>query len=103
MLREDALSCALRSGLHMQCDGSEANLCMTHCKMGSLVLLSGTCTCCDGGALGDERHLVFECTLRQTYADLLTDDTGSVRSFFAQQDHMRVFHFTVDCLDFMGK
>ena len=24
-------------------------------------------------------------------------------AFFAQQDHMRVFHFIVDCLDFMGK
>ena len=65
------------------------------------------CTCCDDGALGDERHLVFECTalapLRQTYADLFTGDTGSMRAFFAQQDHMRVFHFIVDCLDFVGK
>ena len=59
------------------------------------------------GALGDERHLVFECTalapLRQTYVDLFTDDTGSMRAFFAQQDHMRVFHFILDCLDFLGK
>ena len=41
--------------------------------------------------------------LRQTYADLFTDDTDSMRAFFAQQDHMRVLHFIVDCLDFMGK
>ena len=27
----------------------------------------------------------------------------SIRAFFAQQDHMQVFHFIVDCLDFMGK
>ena len=26
-----------------------------------------------------------------------------MRAFFAQQDHMQVFHFTVDCLDVMGK
>ena len=67
----------------------------------------GCCSCCDAGALGDERHLVFEYTalapLQQTYADLFTGDTDNMRAFFAHQDYMRVIYFIVDCLDFMGK
>ena len=47
------------------------------------------------GALGDETHLVFECSalasLRSRYADLFTSNTDIMRSFFAQPDHMGVF------------
>ena len=43
--------------------------------------------------------------LQQTYAELFTDNTESntMRAFCARQDQMRVFHFVVDCLDFMGE
>ena len=65
------------------------------------------CKYYDAGALGHERRLVFVCTalapLQQHYADLFTGDTDSMRAFFAQQDHMQVFPFIVDCLDFMSK
>ncbi len=63
------------------------------------------CLACNSGAVGDERHLVFECTalasLRSRYAYLFTGATDTMRSFFAQPDHMGVFHYVVDCLDFM--
>jgi len=52
-----------------------------------------------------EMHLVFECTalafLRSRYASLFTGSTDTMRSFFAQPDHIGVFHYVVDCLDFM--
>ncbi len=54
---------------------------------------------------GDEMHLVFECaalaSLRSRYASLFTGSTDTMRSFFAQPDHVGVFHYVVDCLDFM--
>ncbi len=63
------------------------------------------CLACNGGAVGDEMHLIFECTalasLRSRYASLFTDTAGTMRSFFAQPDHIGVFHYVVDCLDFM--
>ena len=63
------------------------------------------CLFCNAGALGDERHLIFECTalasLRSRYADLFTSSTDTMRSFFAQPDRMGVFHYVIDCLDFM--
>ena len=34
------------------------------------------------------------------YASLFTGSTDTMRSFFAQPDHMGVFHYVVDCLDF---
>ena len=37
----------------------------------------------------------------QIYAALFTPDTNTVMSFFAQQDHMQVFKFVFDCLDFL--
>ena len=40
--------------------------------------------------------------LRQQYAALFTADTDTMRSFFAQQDHMQVFNFILDCLDFLN-
>ena len=51
-------------------------------------------------------HLVFECAclaaLRATYADLFTTTTTTMRSFFAQSDHLRVFHYVIDCLNMMN-
>ena len=64
------------------------------------------CMCCNTGAIGDERHLVFECValtpLRGRYASLFTSDTNTMRSFFAQRDHLGVFHYVIACLDFMN-
>ncbi len=63
------------------------------------------CLACNSGAVGDEMHLVFECaalaSLRSRYASLFTGSTDTMRSFFAQPDHVGVFHYVVDCLDFM--
>ncbi len=63
------------------------------------------CLACNSGAVGDEMHLVFECTalafLRSRYASLFTGSTDTMRSFFAQPDHMGVFHYVIDCLDFI--
>ncbi|DBA73557.1 TPA: hypothetical protein ACH3X2_009800 [Trebouxia sp. C0005] len=62
------------------------------------------CLACNSGAVGDERHLIFECTALASlrlYASLFTGSTDTMRSFFAQPDHMGVFHYVVDCLDFM--
>ena len=65
----------------------------------------GVCLSCNAGALGDERHLIFECTalasLRSRYADLFTSSIDTMRSFSAQPDRMGVFHYVIDCLDFM--
>ena len=63
------------------------------------------CLACNSGAVGDEMHLVFECaalsSLRSRYASLFTGSTDTMRSFFAQPDHVGVFHYVVDCLAFM--
>ena len=64
------------------------------------------CLACNSGAIGDEKHMVFECTalapLRQQYADLFTPRTETMRSFFAQQDHLGVLNYVIDCLNFMN-
>ena len=36
----------------------------------------------------------------QQYATLFSPDTNIMRSFFGQKDHMQVFRFVLDCLDF---
>ncbi len=50
-------------------------------------------------------HVVFECPalrpFRQQYAALFTPGTDTMRSFFGQKDHMQVFSFILDCLDFL--
>ena len=47
---------------------------------------------CNSGAVGDEKHMIFECTavapLRQQLADLFTPRIVTMRSFFAQQNHL---------------
>ena len=49
--------------------------------------------------------MVFECPalhpLRQQYSSLFTSDTDTMRSFFGQKDHMQVFRFILNCLDFL--
>jgi len=39
-------------------------------------------------------HMIFECpalhALRQQYAPLFSTNTDTMRSFFAQQDHMQI-------------
>ena len=61
------------------------------------------CTHCGSVAVADELHMIFECpalqAVRQRYAPLFSTDTNTMRSFFAQQDHMQVFKFVLDCLD----
>ncbi len=63
------------------------------------------CLACSSGAVGVEKHLVFECTghasLRFWYAGLFTASTDTMSSFCAQPDHMGVFYYVVDWLDFM--
>jgi len=62
---------------------------------------SRVCTLGGSVAVADEIHMIFGCpalrTLRQQYAPLFSTDT--MRSFFAQQDHMQVFKFVLSCLD----
>ncbi len=61
------------------------------------------CTHCGGVAVADEMHIIFECpalhALRQQYAPLFPTNIDTMRSFFAQQDHMQVFKFVLSCLD----
>ena len=82
-------------------------------RRAGVVRASRHCTFCSAGALGDKMHLVFECAylvfecaflaaLRAKYADLFTTTTTTMRSFFAQSDHLRVFHYVIDCLNMMN-
>lgn len=59
------------------------------------------CLGCKCGAVGDEMHLVSECTALASVRCKRTGDTDTMRSFLAQPDHVGVFHYLVDCLDFM--
>lgn len=62
------------------------------------------CSHCANGSVADEMHVIFEChalqPVRQQYATLFSPDTNTMRSFFGQKDHMQVFRFVLDCLDF---
>ena len=64
------------------------------------------CLACNSGAIGDEKHMIFECAaiapLRQQHADLFTPRTDTMRSFFAQQDHLGFLNYVIDCLNFMN-
>ena len=69
------------------------------------------CTHCGGTsvstAVTDELHMIHECPVLQPlrihvqYAALFTPDTDTMRSIFAQQDHIQVFKFVLNCLDFL--
>ena len=59
------------------------------------------CLACNSSAIGNEMHMVFECAalapLRRQHADLCTPHTDTMRSFFAQQDHLGVLNYVIDC------
>ena len=38
--------------------------------------------------------------LRQQHADLFTPHTDTMPSFFAQQDHLGILNFIIDCLKY---
>ena len=63
------------------------------------------CLACNSSAIGDEMHMVYECTalapLRQQHADLFMPCTDTMRSFFAKQDHLGVLNYVTDCLNFI--
>lgn len=63
------------------------------------------CLGCNTGAVGIDKHLVFECvalaSLRSQYAGLFTYSADTMRSVCAQPDHIEVFYSVVDCLDIM--
>ena len=63
------------------------------------------CLFCNSGAVGDERQLMFDCVAlapwRSEHAGLFTGSTDTMKSVFAQPDHVGVFHNVIDCLDFM--
>lgn len=71
-----------------------------------VVRASKQCTSCSAGSLSDERHLVFECAplaaIRAKYSDLFTATTHTMRSFFAQREHLGVFHYDIDCLNIIN-
>ncbi len=83
---------------------------------GSLQSLDHLCSCSPcrfnsaAGAKLNLSSIDFEASLAslhitnlgQQYAALFTADTDTMRSFFAQQDHMQVFNFILDCLDFLN-
>ena len=94
-----------------------ARTCSAFCSLGlvvtsCLLLLAivaracRLCTLCGSGALGDERHLVFECGalagLRAKCAHLFEGCGRNMRAFFAQRDYLGVFHYVIDCLNFMN-
>ena len=64
------------------------------------------CLACNSGADGDEKNMIFECTalapLRQQHGDLFTPCTVTMRSCLAQQNHLGVLNYVIDCLNFMN-
>ena len=50
--------------------------------------------------------MIFECAalapLRQQRADLYTPRTDTMLSFFAQQDHLGVLNYVIDCVNLMN-
>lgn len=65
--------------------------------------LQRLCTACGAGSVGDEYHLVFECSalqpLRAQYVHLSTSETTTMRLFLWQKDLINVVRFISDCLD----
>ena len=61
------------------------------------------CPRCSSQAVGDEKHLVFECPFLQPvrfkYPSLFDLPLQSMHLFFSQKDRMHVFRFILDCLD----
>ena len=63
------------------------------------------CLLCDQCAVGDERHMVFECpalqNVRDKYAALFVDGASTMQQFMWQQDVIGVVHFVQDCFDLL--
>ena len=63
------------------------------------------CSHCDMHALGDERHMLFECPalqpVRDRYAALFGPSIVTVRQFIWQLDVVAVAHFVMDCFDLL--
>jgi len=60
------------------------------------------CQQCGTAAVGDERHLVFECPAVQHICDYHSDlywDGQSMREFVNQTDQAAVMNFIVACFD----
>jgi len=61
------------------------------------------CQQCDQHAVGDERHMIFECpalqALRDKYAGLFASGACTMQQFMWQADITGVAHFVMDCLD----
>ena len=68
-----------------------------------LALYESSCSISRTQAVGDER---FECaalaSVRSKYASLVISSSDTMRSIFAQPDHMGVFKHAIDCVDFMN-
>ena len=71
----------------------------------TLLMLTGprahrVCLSYNSGGGGDKRHLIYECaalvlaSLQSRHAGLLTGSSDTMRSFFAQPDHMGAFAHT---------
>ena len=60
------------------------------------------CPHCHDGNLGDELHMVFECSflqpLRVQYANLFSDNIQTMRQFFSQEDFGGILSFVLSCL-----
>jgi hypothetical protein len=62
------------------------------------------CQLCGSGAVGDERHMVFECPALQQIRDEfehLFSSGVTMRAFMNQTDQRAVISFVVTCLDMM--
>ena len=67
--------------------------------------LSRTCPACDTGAIGDEKHLIFECPalqhVRSRHPQLFAVTDQTVQQFMWQRDLLQVIIFVTDCLEFL--
>ena len=63
------------------------------------------CQRCDQHAVGDERHLIFECPamqcVRDKYAALFAPSICTMQQFMWQVDLTGVAHFVMDCFDML--
>ena len=66
--------------------------------------MARTCQACQSGAIGDEKHLVFECSalqhVRDKYTQLLFAGQ-TVQQFMWQQSLTHVVLFITDCLEIL--
>ena len=67
-----------------------------HCKIAVLVpwVMRGTWSM--------SVRLWLPCELHFKYADSFTATTITMHSFFSQSDHLKVFHYVIDCLNMMN-